>query len=79
MVMGTASVPAPAFNSVASKTVHHALVIQTVKQTVRLLIKSTQRRDGRATFNKYCRLVNVYRIHHQPTAASGKAYQGSQG
>jgi hypothetical protein len=33
-VMGVVSVPAPTINSDALKTVHHALVIQTVKQTV---------------------------------------------
>jgi hypothetical protein len=36
---GAASVPAPAFNGVASRIVCHAPVIQTVKQTVQLLSK----------------------------------------
>jgi hypothetical protein len=37
--MGVISVPAPAINSDVSRIVHHALVIQTVKQNVQLLRK----------------------------------------
>jgi hypothetical protein len=39
--MGVISVPTPAFNGIALKTVHHAPVIETVMQTVQLLRKST--------------------------------------
>jgi hypothetical protein len=39
IVTGVASVSAPAFNGVALRTVCHAPVIQTVKQTVQLLSK----------------------------------------
>jgi hypothetical protein len=49
-----------------------------VKQTVQLLKKSTQRRDGRATFDTCCELIKVYRTHHQPIAASGKTHQNTQ-
>jgi hypothetical protein len=76
--MGAASVPPLEFNSIALRTLCRASVIQTVKQIVQLLIKSTQRRDSHAVFNTCCGLVKVYITHHQPTAASGKARQYSQ-
>jgi hypothetical protein len=37
--MGVVSIPAPTINSDASKAVHHAPVIQTVKQIVQFLSK----------------------------------------
>jgi hypothetical protein len=37
--MGVALVPTPAFNGNALRTVHRALVNQTIKQTVQLLSK----------------------------------------
>jgi hypothetical protein len=76
--MGAVSVPPLAFISVSLRTVCHAPVIQTVKQTVQLVRKSTHRRDSHAVFNTCCGLVKVYITHHQPTAALGKARQYSQ-
>jgi hypothetical protein len=51
------------------RIMHHASIIQTVKKT------GTQRRDSCASIHVYFRLVNVYRTHHQPSAAWGKTYQ----
>jgi hypothetical protein len=39
------------------------------------LEKGTQRRDSRAVGDTYCRLINVYRTHHQPSATSIETYQ----
>jgi hypothetical protein len=38
-VMDAASVPTPAFNDVASRTVRHVSIIQTIKQIIQLLKK----------------------------------------
>jgi hypothetical protein len=40
--------------------------------------KGTQRCDGCASINTCCGLVNVYRAHHQPSAASGKTCQKTE-
>jgi hypothetical protein len=57
--MDAVSFPALEINRDASRTVRHALVIQTVKQTVQLPRKDTQRHDGRAAVDTCCRLVKV--------------------
>jgi hypothetical protein len=76
-VMGAISFPVLAINSDASRIMHRASVIQTVKQIVQLPRESTQRRDSRANFDTYCGLIKVCRTYHQPTTASGKACQNS--
>jgi hypothetical protein len=39
------------------------------------LEKGTQRHDSRATGDTCCRLINIYRTHHQPSVISGETYQ----
>jgi hypothetical protein len=78
IVMGVVMFPVLAINSDVLKTVHHAPVIQTVKQTIQLPRESTQRRDSHIVFNTCYGLIKVYSTYHQPTAASGKAHQGRQ-
>jgi hypothetical protein len=57
--MGTVSFPMLVINSGALRIVRHAPVIQTVKQTVQLSRKSTQRRDDCAAFDTCCGLVKA--------------------
>jgi hypothetical protein len=76
-VLGVVSFPALAINSDVSRTVHHASVIQMVKQTVQLPRESTQGCDNHTTFDTCCGLIKVCRIYHQPTIALAKACQSS--
>jgi hypothetical protein len=74
-VMGVVSIPVHPLMHVALKTMHHAQVIQTVKQTVQLFReKYTETRWPRNNGHMYYRLINVYRTHHQPSTASDKDY-----
>jgi hypothetical protein len=76
---GAILVPAPAINIDALRIVHHVSVIQTVKQTVQLLSKKCAEMRQLCSFGHvYCRLVKVYRTHHQPVAALGKGHQETQ-
>jgi hypothetical protein len=43
------------------------------------LDKGTPRRDDRVAINMCCRLINVYRTHHQPNVTSGEACQKIEG
>jgi hypothetical protein len=76
-VIGVISFPMLATNDDILRTVHHALIIQAVKQTVQLPRKSAHRRDSHATFNTCSGLVKVYRTYHEPTVVSGKTCQDS--
>jgi hypothetical protein len=59
----------------ALKNVHHAPVIQMVNQTVQLSKERyTETSRPHSNGHVYYGLVNVYRTHHQPTAASDKDY-----
>jgi hypothetical protein len=77
--MDAISVPAPAINSNASRTVHRAPVIQTVKQIVQLLSEKYTETWRSCNFWHVCRrLIKVCRTHHQHIATSGRGYQKTQ-
>jgi hypothetical protein len=73
-VMSVLSTPVHPLKCVTSRIVHRASVIQTVKQTIPLFRKrytedvTTVQQSTHVTCY---RLINVYRTHHQPSAASG--------
>jgi hypothetical protein len=50
------------------KIMYHVQLSKWSSKLFKFSEKGTQRRDGHV----YCRLVNVYRTHHQPNAASIK-------